>query len=67
MSVEKPVKIQMPASLRKQLVDDWESVTQHNKVMYTRETSNHLSICLAVIETASCWHLTNCGNDSGSC
>uniref|UniRef100_A0A7N0UDN3 Chromo domain-containing protein n=1 Tax=Kalanchoe fedtschenkoi TaxID=63787 RepID=A0A7N0UDN3_KALFE len=32
-SVEKPVKIQMPSSLRKQLVEDWESVTQQNKLV----------------------------------
>ncbi|CAM8879342.1 unnamed protein product [Rhodiola kirilowii] len=32
-SVEKPVKIQMPLSLRKQLLDDWESVNQQSKLV----------------------------------
>jgi len=30
--VEKLVKIQIPATLKKQLVDDWDSVTQQDKV-----------------------------------
>ncbi|KAI6699302.1 hypothetical protein NL676_013626 [Syzygium grande] len=32
-SVEKPVKIQIPSALRKQLVDDWEFVTQRDKLV----------------------------------
>lgn len=31
-SVEKPVKIQIPSTLKKQLVDDWEFVNQQDKV-----------------------------------
>lgn len=32
-SVEKLVKIQIPSTLKKQLVDDWEFVTQQNKLI----------------------------------
>ncbi|WVZ24167.1 hypothetical protein V8G54_002711 [Vigna mungo] len=32
-SVEKLVKIQIPATLKKQLVDDWDSVTQQDKLV----------------------------------
>ena len=32
VSLEKLVKIQIPSTLRKQLVDDWEFVTQQDKV-----------------------------------
>lgn len=32
MTVEKLVKIQIPAALKKQLVDDWDFVTQQDKV-----------------------------------
>lgn len=34
-SVEKAIKIQIPSTLRKQLVDDWEFVTQQDKVQST--------------------------------
>ncbi|CAH8345071.1 unnamed protein product [Eruca vesicaria subsp. sativa] len=33
VSAEKLLKIQIPATLRKQLVDDWENVTQKDKVV----------------------------------
>lgn len=32
MSLEKLVKIQIPPTLRKQLVDDWEFISQQDKV-----------------------------------
>lgn len=31
-STEKPVKIQIPSALKKQLVDDWEYVNHQDKV-----------------------------------
>ena len=30
--VEKPVKIQIPSALKKQLVDDWEFINHQDKV-----------------------------------
>lgn len=36
VSAEKLVKIQIPSTLKKQLVDDWEFITQQNKVHICR-------------------------------
>lgn len=40
MSVEKLVKIQIPSTLKKQLVDDWEFVTQQNKLVKLPRSPN---------------------------
>lgn len=40
VSVEKLVKIQIPSTLKKQLVDDWEFVTQQNKLVKLPRSPN---------------------------
>ncbi|KAG2238490.1 hypothetical protein Bca52824_092282 [Brassica carinata] len=40
VSAEKLLKIQMPATLKKQLVDDWENVTQKDKVVKLPRSPN---------------------------
>ncbi|XP_031110388.1 protein MRG1 [Ipomoea triloba] len=39
-SVEKLIKIQIPSTLKKQLVDDWEFVTQQNKLVHLPRSPN---------------------------
>ena len=50
VSLEKLVKIQIPSTLRKQLVDDWEFVTQQDKV-----SLKCFSIQLKILPT-KCWN-----------
>ncbi|XP_039026163.1 protein MRG1-like [Hibiscus syriacus] len=39
-SMEKPIKIQIPSTLRKQLVDDWEFVTQQDQLVKLPRSPN---------------------------
>ncbi|CAF1710320.1 BnaC03g61530D [Brassica napus] len=40
VSTEKLIKIQIPATLRKQLTDDWENITQKDKIVKLPRSPN---------------------------